>query len=73
MLCTLGVTVIRGDLTETAWLPAGVEGMDVVFHCAAKVGDWGAVDDYRVVNVDGLRDVCEGVGIDWLAVLPRLT
>jgi transcriptional regulator with XRE-family HTH domain len=24
-------------------------------------------------NVDGLRDVCEGVGIDWLAVLPRLT
>ena len=23
-------------------------------------------------NVAGLRDVCQGVGVDWLAVLPRL-
>jgi transcriptional regulator with XRE-family HTH domain len=23
-------------------------------------------------NVEGLRDVCRGVGVDWLAVLPRL-
>jgi transcriptional regulator with XRE-family HTH domain len=23
-------------------------------------------------NVTGLRDVCQGVGVDWLAVLPRL-
>jgi hypothetical protein len=30
-------------------------------------------EDLWNFNVDGLRDVCEGVGIDWLTVLPRLT
>jgi transcriptional regulator with XRE-family HTH domain len=24
------------------------------------------------LNVTGLRDICQGVGIDWLAVLPRM-
>ena len=28
---------------------------DVVVHCAAKVGDWGPIDEYRKVNVEGLR------------------
>jgi nucleoside-diphosphate-sugar epimerase len=62
----LGVTVVRGDLTEAATLPAAVDGVDVVFHCAAKVGDWGPVAEYRTVNVDGLRalmDACRGRAI----------
>src|SRR5207302_2849511 len=40
-----------------------VEGADYVVHCAAKVGDWGPVADYRAVNVEGLRrllDACKG-------------
>src|SRR5262249_12996562 len=31
--------------------------------CAAKVGDWGPVEDYRAVNVEGLRGLlsaCQG-------------
>jgi nucleoside-diphosphate-sugar epimerase len=55
------VAVLRGDLTEPATLPAAVDGVDVIFHCAAKVGDWGPVEDYRTVNVAGLRallDAC---------------
>ena len=32
-----------------------MEGVDVVVHCAAKVGDWGPVDEFRKVNVEGLR------------------
>ncbi len=58
----LGVTVHRGDLTDRAALSRALEGVEVVVHCAAKVGDWGPVEDYRAVNVEGLRgllDACK--------------
>jgi len=51
----LGVEIVQGDLREPATLPAALEGVGVVVHAAAKVGDWGPVDDYRQVNVEGLR------------------
>lgn len=51
----LGVTVVRGDLADPASVKPAVEGVDVVVHAAAKVGDWGPLDDYRKVNVEGLR------------------
>jgi nucleoside-diphosphate-sugar epimerase len=57
----LGVTVIRGDLTDADALKRAVEGCDVVVHCAAKVGDWGHVDEYRKVNVEGLRNLLDAV------------
>jgi nucleoside-diphosphate-sugar epimerase len=59
----LNVTVARGDLTNAAALREAVDGVEVVFHCAAKVGDWGPVEDYRAVNVEGLRNLlgaCRG-------------
>jgi nucleoside-diphosphate-sugar epimerase len=62
----LAVTVQRGDLTDAEAVRRAVEGADVVVHCAAKVGDWGPVEDYRAVNVDGLRsllDACRGRSI----------
>src|SRR5262245_592166 len=53
----LGVEVVRGDLRE---LPGDVlDGVEVVFHCAAKVGDWGPAEEYRAVNVEGLRALLE--------------
>jgi nucleoside-diphosphate-sugar epimerase len=51
----LGVSIIRGDLADAASLRDVVAGVDVVVHCAAKVGDWGHVDEFRKVNVEGLR------------------
>ena len=56
---SLGVTVVRGDLTDAEALKRAVEGCDVVVHCAAKVGDWGHVDGYRAVNVEGLRNLLD--------------
>lgn len=59
----LGVTVLRGDLTSPDQVRPAVEGADVIVHCAAKVGDWGPVEDYRAVNVEGLRcllEACRG-------------
>ena len=56
-----GATVVRGDLTDVASVRAALEGAEVVFHCAAKVGDWGPVEDYRAVNVEALRGLPGGV------------
>src|SRR5205085_5190831 len=36
-----------------------VEGVEAGVHCAAKVGDWGPVEEYRAVNVEGLRHLLE--------------
>jgi nucleoside-diphosphate-sugar epimerase len=58
---TLGATIVRGDLSEPGTLNAAVEGVDVIAHCAAKVGDWGHVDEYRKVNVEGLRSLFDAV------------
>jgi nucleoside-diphosphate-sugar epimerase len=55
LLERVGVPVVRGDLSEPESLRRAVEGVDVVVHCAAKVGDWGHVDEFRKVNVEGLR------------------
>jgi nucleoside-diphosphate-sugar epimerase len=54
-----GATVVRGDLTDAAAVREALQGVTVVFHCAAKVGDWGPVDDYRAVNVEALRGLLE--------------
>lgn len=51
----LGVEKIEGDLADEAALKRGVAGADWVFNCAAKVGDWGELDDFRKLNVDALR------------------
>ena len=55
----LGVTVHRGDLTDAEAVRKAIDGVDVIVHCAAKVGDWGPVEAYRTVNVEGLRGLLE--------------
>jgi nucleoside-diphosphate-sugar epimerase len=58
-----GVVICRGDLADAASIPPALEGVEVVFHAAAKVGDWGPAEEYRAVNVGGLRNLlqaCEG-------------
>ncbi len=56
-----GVTVVRGDVIDPEAVRQAVEDVQVVFHCAAKVGDWGPVENYRTVNVEGLRNLLEAV------------
>src|SRR5262245_66694792 len=63
LLEKLDISLQRGDLTDPAAVRQAVEGMDAIVHCAAKVGDWGPVEEYRSVNVDALRQLlgaCKG-------------
>jgi nucleoside-diphosphate-sugar epimerase len=46
-------------MTDAASLAAAIRGASVVVHCAAKVGDWGPVEGYRRVNVEGTRALIE--------------
>lgn len=50
-----GVEKVPGDLEDAAALKAGVTGADWVINCAAKVGDWGTLEEFRRLNVEALR------------------
>src|SRR5713226_840505 len=62
----LGAILHRGELSGPDVVRHAVTDADVVTHCAAKVGDWGPLDEYRRVNVEGLRvllEACKGQGL----------
>lgn len=50
-----GAKGLQIDLRDGDKLAGAVEGVDVVFHVAAKAGFWGPIAEYRAVNVDGTR------------------
>ena len=62
-----GVEVVCGDLTDAAAVSAACEGVDAVFHVAARAGVWGSWESYYQPNVVGTRNVVaacreQGVG-----------
>lgn len=59
-LAKLGVACVRGDITDAAAMRAACEGMDVVFHTAAKAGGWGDPKEYEAINITGTRNVIDG-------------
>jgi nucleoside-diphosphate-sugar epimerase len=50
-----GVEKVDGDLADADALRRGVEGADWVLNCAAKVGDWGTLEEFRALNVEAFR------------------
>ncbi|MGA1825518.1 MAG: NAD-dependent epimerase/dehydratase family protein [bacterium] len=57
LLEELGVDQVQGNLTDQEAVKQAVEGCDTVFHAAAKVGSWGAYEDFYSVNVAGTENV----------------
>src|SRR5580692_7760087 len=55
-----GVRFIRVSLEDSAGVRAACEGMETVFHVAAKVGVWGRHGEFFRTNVLGTRAVIEG-------------
>src|SRR5690606_7604465 len=56
-LDALGVRQVQGDLADDDAVCAAAEGMDAIFHNAAKAGAWGSYDSYHQANVIGTRHV----------------
>jgi nucleoside-diphosphate-sugar epimerase len=56
-----GVPIERviGSLDDPDSLEAATRGVDVVFHVAAAVTDWGTLEWFRRVNVEGTRHLIE--------------
>ncbi len=61
-LDALGVEVTRGDLTDPSACDRAVAGVTLVFHCAAKVGDWGKWREFQTGGVDATRTLAEAAG-----------
>ena len=53
----LGVELVTGDVTDPQSLAPAMAGMEVVYHAAARVADWGPWRDFERVTVDGTRNV----------------
>jgi nucleoside-diphosphate-sugar epimerase len=64
-LRSMGVTLIRSDITDQAALTKAVDGIDLVFHTAARAGVWGSHESYYAPNVlgtDALLSACLTTG-----------
>jgi nucleoside-diphosphate-sugar epimerase len=62
----LGVELVVDDLTAPSNLARAVEGADVVYHCAARVGDWGPWRVFQREIIDAtanLLDACRVAGV----------
>ncbi|MBW2220687.1 MAG: SDR family NAD(P)-dependent oxidoreductase, partial [Deltaproteobacteria bacterium] len=55
----LGAEIIRGDLTQPETLKNIAKGVDVVFHLATRVVDWGSPKLFRSIMVDGTQHLLE--------------
>lgn len=53
------VEFTEGDITDRASLDRACQGVDVVYHSAARVGDWGPWEEFQRITIDGTRNVVE--------------
>jgi len=55
----MAVECVPGDITDPASLAPAMADVDVVYHSAARVGDWGPWSDFVAVSVQGTANVLE--------------
>ena len=59
LLHGLPVKHVVGSLDEISVLKKAVEGVDLVYHVAAAVSDWGSREYFQKGNVEGTRNILE--------------
>ena len=55
----IGVGKAVGDITDPDSLPAALDGVQTVYHIAARVGDWGPWEDFVAVTIEGTQNMVE--------------
>lgn len=56
---TQQVEFAEGDVTDAESLRRACAGCDVVYHSAARVGDWGPWEEFQRITIDGTRNTIE--------------
>ncbi len=56
-----GVELVYGDVTDKASLVRAMDGVQCVYHSAARVGDWGPWEEFVAISIDGTRNVLDVV------------
>jgi len=56
-LKSLGVDQLQGDISDNAAVEKACDGIQLVFHVAAKPGIWGNYKNYYKTNVTGTKNV----------------
>ncbi|UCD90438.1 MAG: NAD-dependent epimerase/dehydratase family protein [Desulfobacterales bacterium] len=59
-LKSLGVDQIQGNVGNKMAVEQACQGIDLVFHVAAKPGVWGHYSDYHKTNVTGTQNIISG-------------
>lgn len=55
----LGVDFAVGDMQDVSSIRKAVSGATIVYHCAARVGDWGPWHEYETQTINGTRNLVE--------------
>jgi len=56
-LGTLGMEIVRGDVTQPETLQGIADGCDTIFHLAARVQEWGRRSQFRETHYEGTANV----------------
>ena len=59
VLAELGVGQVQGDLADAHALTHAADGVEAIFHNAAKAGAWGSYESYYSANVTGTQNVLD--------------
>jgi len=68
-LQSIGVECISGNLHDQASVDRAMKEVQVVYHAAAKVGDWGTKSEFQQDTVEGTRNIalaCKRFGVERL-------
>jgi len=58
-LADMGAEITQGDITQPETWSDALQGCQVVYHCAAWVGESGAKKEAWAVNVDGAQNIVD--------------
>lgn len=58
-LDSIGAEKAFGDVTDPASVAKAMEGVETVYHSAARVGDWGPWEEFVAITINGTRNMVE--------------
>ncbi len=56
---SIGCELAYGDVTDRASLARACRGVAVVYHSAARVGDWGPWEEFVAITIDATRNLLD--------------